>query len=75
LIKLDIEGAEFEAITGAANHIHRHTPRIAVCVYHNQSDFWRIPERILELNDHYKIYLRHYSEGILETVMFFVPKI
>ena len=25
------------------------------------------------LNDRYKLYLRHYSEGILETVMFFIP--
>lgn len=74
LIKLDIEGAEFQAINGAVNHIQRHTPRMAVCVYHNQSDFWRIPRRILELNDRYKIYLRHYSEGILETVMFFIPQ-
>jgi FkbM family methyltransferase len=74
LIKLDIEGAEFEAINGASNHIRAGNPLIAVCVYHNQSDFWRIPQRILELNDRYKMYLRHYSEGILETVMFFVPR-
>ena len=73
LIKLDIEGAEFEAINGAVNHIQTHAPRLAVCVYHNQPDFWRIPKRILELNDRYKIYLRHYSEGVLETVMFFIP--
>ena len=25
------------------------------------------------LNDRYKLYLRHHSEGILETVMFFIP--
>jgi FkbM family methyltransferase len=73
-IKLDIEGAEFDAIDGAADHIRRHAPKIAVCVYHHQADFWRIARRILEYNSSYKIYLRHYSEGILETVMFFVPK-
>jgi FkbM family methyltransferase len=72
-IKLDIEGAESRAIDGAANQIRRHTPTLAVCVYHNQADFWRIPRRVLDLNDRYKIYLRHYSEGILETVMFFIP--
>jgi FkbM family methyltransferase len=74
MIKLDIEGAEFDAINGAVDHIKRSTPTIAICVYHNQSDFWRIPKRIMEINDRYKIYLRHYSEGILETVMFFIPK-
>ncbi len=73
MIKLDIEGAEFDAISGAATQIRKHTPKLAICVYHNQSHFWRIPKLILELNDRYRIYLRHYSEGILETVMFFIP--
>jgi FkbM family methyltransferase len=72
-IKLDIEGAELYAIEGAENQIRSYTPAIAACVYHNQADFWRIPKRILEMNNNYKIYLRHYSEGILETVMFFIP--
>ena len=72
-IKLDVEGAESKAIDGAANQIRYHAPILAVCVYHDQADFWRIPRRILDLNNRYKIYLRHYSEGILETVMFFIP--
>jgi FkbM family methyltransferase len=72
-IKLDVEGAESKAIDGAANQIRHHAPTLAVCVYHDQADFWRIPRRVLDLNDRYKIYLRHYSEGILETVMFFIP--
>ena len=72
-LKLDIEGAESKAIDGAANQIRYHTPTLAVCVYHNQADFWRIPRSILDLNNRYKIYFRHYSEGILETVMFFIP--
>ena len=69
-IKLDVEGAEFDAINGAANHIQSDAPRIAACVYHNQNDFWRIPKRILELDSRYQVYLRHYTEGILETVAF-----
>ncbi len=73
LLKLDIEGAEFDAIAGAANHIRADRPALAVCVYHDQRDFWRIPRRILELHPDYRVYLRHYSEGILETVMFFIP--
>jgi FkbM family methyltransferase len=72
-IKLDVEGAESRAIDGAANQIRYHAPTLAVCVYHDQAHFWQIPRRILDLNDRYKIYVRHYSEGILETVMFFIP--
>jgi hypothetical protein len=71
--KLDIEGAECEALKGAAGHIRSETPAMAVCIYHHQQDFWRIPFQVLEYNDRYKLYVRHYSEGVNETVMFFVP--
>jgi FkbM family methyltransferase len=73
-LKLDIEGAEYEALLGAAAHIRSDTPTMAVCIYHNQQDFWRIPFQVLQYNDRYNLYVRHYSEGVNETVMFFVPK-
>lgn len=73
LIKMDIEGAELTAIDGAANTIKNHHPRLAICVYHRVGDFWRIPERIFSIRNDYAIYLRHYTESIYETVMFFLP--
>lgn len=73
-LKLDIEGAELAAIEGASGQISANTPKLAVCIYHNQADFWQIPRRVLAINDRYQVYVRHYSEGILETVMFFVPR-
>lgn len=73
-MKLDIEGAEYDAIQGAMEHIVAETPVLAVCVYHNQRDFWRIPLQILKNKDHYDVFFRHYSESIRETVMFFIPK-
>jgi FkbM family methyltransferase len=71
-IKLDIEGAEYEALLGAEQLIRNFKPKLAVCVYHKQIDFIRIPELILSFQPDYKVYLRHYTQGILETVMFFV---
>jgi FkbM family methyltransferase len=73
LLKLDIEGAEHEAIQGAAEHIRSSTPTLAACIYHDQRDFWRVPKRVLEINDRYRLFVRHYSESVRETVMFFVP--
>lgn len=72
-IKLDVEGAECAALEGARRHIIENHPKLAVCVYHNQSDFWRVPEIVLGLRADYNIYLHHYSEGVLETVMYFIP--
>ena len=74
LIKIDIEGAEIPAIEGSSDIIRRHHPRLALCIYHNVGDFWRIPKKVLSIQDKYKIYLRHYTESIYETVMFFIPE-
>lgn len=71
-IKLDVEGAEYETLLGAQRLIAENKPKLAVCVYHKQEDFWRIPEFVLSLNSSYRIFLRHYTEGIFETVAYFV---
>ena len=73
-VKLDVEGAECAALLGAKRHIVQDHPKLAVCVYHQQSDFWRVPEIVLNLRDDYDLYLRHYTEGVLETVMYFIPR-
>lgn len=72
-IKLDIEGAEQDAIHGARSIISTQTPILAICIYHKAEDWYKIPNKVLEINPHYKIYLRHYMEGIYETVMYFIP--
>jgi FkbM family methyltransferase len=71
-IKLDIEGAELNALQGAETTIRRDRPALAVCVYHAQQDFWRVPKRVLQYQPGYKVYLRHYTQGVFETVMYFV---
>lgn len=77
LIKIDIEGAEPLALEGARQTIERHHPRLAIAVYHQTRDFapmWQIPELILSIRNDYEVRLRHYTESIYETVMFFLPK-
>ncbi len=73
-IKLDIEGAEQDAILGAKQTIKEYHPILAICVYHKAQDWYKVPQLILEIRNDYKIYLRHYMEGIYETVMYFIPK-
>lgn len=73
-IKLDIEGAEQDAIEGAKETIKKYHPILAICIYHKADDWYKIPEIILDINSNYDIYLRHYMEGIYETVMYFIPK-
>lgn len=73
-IKMDIEGAEGLAIDGMKRHIQEDHPKLAISVYHKADDFWKIPEQILNIRDDYNIYMRHYTEGTDETVMFFMPR-
>ncbi len=72
-IKLDIEGYESQALAGAKNLIQQQHPLLAVCCYHKHDDLWKLPEQILSYRDDYYIYLRHYTEGLLESVYYFVP--
>jgi FkbM family methyltransferase len=72
-IKLDLEGAELAALKGSQKHIIADHPKLAIAVYHQPADFWQIPKFILSLRDDYKLYIRHYTEGWTETVMFFIP--
>lgn len=74
LIKMDVEGFESGALKGAENKIRSHKPRIAVSAYHKANDLWQLPEMISNIHDDYDIFLRHYTESIYETVLFFVPR-
>jgi FkbM family methyltransferase len=44
-VKMDIEGAEMQALKGAVATVRRFHPRMAISVEHRPSD----PDRILEL--------------------------
>jgi len=73
LIKMDLEGWELMALRGAERHIREDYPRLAIAVYHHPTHFWQILEQVSALRPDYRVFLRHYTEGWTETVMFFVP--
>ncbi len=69
-IKLDIEGAEEEALYGMKDTITNYHPKLAISIYHKAADLWELPLVILKLSTSYKIYIRHYSNGLHETVCY-----
>lgn len=72
-VKLDIEGAEPEALAGAATFISRHSPLLALCVYHRQNHLWEIPLQVASLRPDYSFYLRPHNEEGWDLVCYAVP--
>jgi FkbM family methyltransferase len=72
-IKMNIEGAEIDALHGAAQAIRRWRPKLAISAYHRPSDLWRIPRLVRELNADYRLYLRQHDGGVIETVLYALP--
>jgi FkbM family methyltransferase len=72
-IKLDIEGAELNALRGAESTLRTFRPKLAVCLYHQMSDFVRIPAYLEGLGLGYSFYLGHVTRYHEETVLFALP--
>ncbi len=69
-IKMDIEGSEKETLLGASEIIKKYRPKLAISVYHKPEDIFEIPFFIKKLVPDYKLYLRHYTYGQSETVLY-----
>ena len=69
-IKMDIEGAEYEALLGARKLIMENRPRMAISVYHKFEDFVTLANLVLEMHPDYRIAFRHYGFDELETIMY-----
>lgn len=69
-IKMDVEGAEYEALTGAKGIISRAHPQLAICLYHKPDDLWKIPLLIKQWDLGYKFYLRLQKYNGFELVLY-----
>jgi FkbM family methyltransferase len=69
-IKMDIEGAEVKALSGAEEIIKIQKPKLAISIYHNIEHLWAIPLYLKHIVPEYKIFLRHHSPLEYETVCY-----
>ena len=72
-VKMDIEGAELDALSGAERLIRRAQPRLAVCVYHRPEHLWEIPLSVRAMGVPYDFFLRSHGHSGFDTVLYAVP--
>jgi FkbM family methyltransferase len=73
-VKIDIEGMEENFLRGAVNTLEKHRPKMAIAVYHNPFQLRNVIQIIDEIIPNCKLYLRHYTEGFTETILYLVPR-
>ena len=73
-VKMDIEGAEVEALNGAKELISKYEPILAISAYHKYDDLWTILETINSFNVEYKYFMRMYEYNGFGIVYYAIPK-
>lgn len=73
LIKLDVEGAEADALAGARDTLQRNRPVITIALEHNSHDLWRLPLKLASLIDNYEFHFRQHSEQGFDLVCYALP--
>ena len=73
LIKMDIEGAEPDALLGARRLIADYRPGLAISVYHRPEHLWQIPLTLSQWDSRYQFYLRVHAFDGFDTILYAVP--
>lgn len=69
-LKADVESYEEKMLLGARHAITRDKPKIAVCIYHNASDMYRIPLLIASICGDYHFAVRQHYGNLTDTVLY-----
>lgn len=70
-VKMDVEGAELDALSGARRIMHQNSVLWALCVYHKFDDLWRVPLFISTHTQGYHFFLRKYTG---DSVIYAIPR-
>jgi len=69
-IKMDIEGAEPDALMGSKEIIRKFKPKCAICVYHDPLHIFEVPFLLKQFVPEYKVYFRHHTQLLYELVCY-----
>lgn len=59
-IKMDVEGVEYEALSGGVNTLKLQKPKLNIALYHKSVDIFELPLMISRINPDYKFHIRRH---------------
>lgn len=69
-IKMDIEGAELDALEGARRIIKTHQPRLAIACYHHPSHLWEVSRTCQAVGFQGRFMLRTHARNTFDVVTY-----
>lgn len=73
LLKLDVEGAEPEALDGARETIGKHRPTLAISAYHLPEHLWSLQQELASWDLGYRFEMRHHGFLDFDIVLYALP--
>jgi FkbM family methyltransferase len=74
LIKMDVEGAEPQALAGAQRTIGTYRPALAISIYHQYAHLWQLPLLIDSWRLDYDFHLRMHGNSSFDLVLYALPR-
>lgn len=68
--KLDVEGAEMDALYGSRKTLLRDKPFLAISIYHRVGDMMAVMDYVHEVVPDYRFWIRHYTPFPYETILY-----
>jgi FkbM family methyltransferase len=70
-IKLEIEGSELQALTGAKESIARNRPKMAISIYHKPEDLETLLDFVLETGQNYQLGFRQHNPLVPDAMVLY----
>ena len=67
ILKINVCGMEEEVLKGAANHIRKDHPLLALAAFYRYDQLPDLMHTVLEICPDYRFYLRHYGGNLVST--------
>ncbi len=74
LVKMDVEGAEYDALVGSEQLVRRSLPDLALSAYHHPAHLWELALLIDSWQLGYEFYLRCHAHNTFDLVLYASPR-